>query len=187
MTEQQLRDALKQLRERQEGLGKQLGELQKGLKELGMQPGQGFSEAEREMGNAGKSLGEGEGEQALEGQGNALNALRQGAQSMMNQMMQAMQQGQGQGQGQPGQGQGTNGTGRDPLGRERQQAQDGTSDGETSPEGRPRVPQVIDAQRAREILETIREKLGNQVLEGLGNRFNETIERNYLERLLDLK
>ncbi len=38
MTQQQLRDALKQLKERQEALGKQLQELQKGLKELGMQP-----------------------------------------------------------------------------------------------------------------------------------------------------
>ncbi|MFP3386757.1 DUF4175 family protein, partial [Tritonibacter sp. SIMBA_163] len=82
-----------------EGLGQQLQELQKGLAELGMEPGEGFGEAEQQMGEAGEALGQGEGEQAVEGQGNALNALRQGAQNMMQQMMQAMQQGQGQGEG----------------------------------------------------------------------------------------
>jgi len=49
MTAQELRDALKKLREQQEGLGKKLGELKEGLKGLGVKPGEGFAEAEREM------------------------------------------------------------------------------------------------------------------------------------------
>jgi uncharacterized protein (TIGR02302 family) len=173
MTEQQLREALKKMREQQDGLGKQLGELQKGLRELGMEPGQNFGKAEQEMKGAGESLGQGQGEQAVEGQGNALNALRQGAQDMMGQMMQAMrQQGQQPGQGQEGMtGQGGQ-NGRDPLGRSR--APGGADFG-----GNVRVPDEIDVQRAREILEAIREKLGN-------NPPGET-EKRYLERLLDIQ
>ncbi|MCJ8520276.1 uncharacterized protein (TIGR02302 family) [Pseudorhizobium tarimense] len=171
MTAEQLREALKNLRAQQEGLGKKLQELQQGLKDLGMQPGEGFGEAEREMGNAGEALGEGEGEQAVEGQGNALNALRQGAQNMMQQMMQAMQQGQGQG---PGQGEDSQGnqTGRDPLGRPRATAGPDFGD-------QVKVPDEIDVQRAREILEAIRERLGN-ALSG-------EAERRYLERLLEIR
>ncbi|HEV7437332.1 MAG TPA: DUF4175 family protein, partial [Pseudorhizobium sp.] len=167
MTAEQLREALKNLRAQQEGLGKQLQELQQGLKDLGMQPGQGFGEAEREMGNAGEALGEGQGEQAVEGQGNALNALRQGAQNMM----QAMQQGQGQGEGQGEVSQG-NQNGRDPLGRPRATAGPDFGD-------QVKVPDEIDVQRAREILEAIRERLGN-ALSG-------EAERRYLERLLEIR
>lgn len=175
MTEQQLRDALRQLRERQDALGRQLQELQKGLSDLGMQPSPGFGEAGREMEGAGEALGESEGGRAVEGQGRALEALRRGARDMMNQMMQAMQQGQGQGQ-QPGQGPGMAGqgnqNGRDPLGRPR--ASSGPEFGDQV-----KVPDEIDVQRARQILEIIREKLSN----GLGG----DIERRYLERLLDLQ
>ncbi|WP_430255206.1 TIGR02302 family protein [Neorhizobium sp. DAR64872/K0K18] len=177
MTAEQLREALKNLRAQQEGLGKQLGELQQALKGMGMDPGQGFGEAQSEMGSAGKALGDGQGEQAVEGQGNALNALRQGAQSMMQQMMQAMQQGQGQGEGQQdGQGQGMANqggqNGRDPLGRPR--ATSGPDFGDQV-----KVPDEIDVQRAREILDAIREKLGN-ALSG-------DAERQYLERLLEIR
>jgi uncharacterized protein (TIGR02302 family) len=171
MTAEQLREALKNLRAQQDALGKKLGELQEGLKGLGMQPGQGFGEAQREMGNAGRALGEGQGEQAVQGQGSALSALRQGAQDMMQQLMQAMQQGQGQG---PGENMATQGgqNGRDPLGRPR--ATSGPDFGDQV-----KVPDEIDVQRAREILEAIREKLGN-ALSG------ET-ERRYLERLLEIR
>lgn len=173
MTEQQLRDALKKLREQQDGLGRQLGELQKGLRDLGMDPGQNFGKAEQEMKGAGEALGQSQGEQAVEGQGNALNALRQGAQDMMGQMMQAMrQQGQQPGQGQEGMtGQGGQ-NGRDPLGRPRSTTGPDFGD-------QVRVPDEIDVQRAREILEAIREKLGNN-LPG-------EIEKRYLERLLDIQ
>ncbi|MES5099976.1 TIGR02302 family protein [Agrobacterium sp. BA1120] len=174
MTADQLREALKNLRQQQDGLGKQLGDLQKGLRDLGMEPGQNFGKAEQEMKGAGQALGQSQGEQAVEGQGNALNALRQGAQDMMGQIMQAMrQQGQQPGQGQEGMmGQGGQ-NGRDPLGRPRE------SSGPDFGDNQVRVPDEIDVQRAREILEAIREKLGN-------NPPGE-VERRYLERLLDIR
>ncbi|TDK34569.1 TIGR02302 family protein [Rhizobium deserti] len=178
MTAEQLREALKNLRAQQEGLGKKLNELQKGLKELGMQPGEGFGQAQREMGKAGEALGDGQGEQAVDGQGKALNALRQGAQNMMQQMMQAMQQGQGQqpGQGRDGQGEDMSSqggqNGRDPLGRPRSTSGPDFGD-------QVKVPDEIDVQRAREILDAIRDKLGN-TLSG-------DAERQYLERLLEIR
>ncbi|QFY61576.1 TIGR02302 family protein [Rhizobium grahamii] len=169
MTADQLREALKQLRSRQDQLGKQLGELQKGLGDMGIKPGSGFGQAQREMEGAGRELGQGHGEPAIQGQGRALEALRQGARDMMNQMMQA-QQGQGQGpQGQVGQG---NQNGRDPLGRPRRA--DGPDFGDQV-----KVPDEIDVQRAREILDAIREKLGNNP--------SQEMERHYLERLLDIQ
>lgn len=176
MTAEQLREALKNLRAQQDGLGKKLGELQQGLKDLGMQPGEGFGQAQREMGNAGQSLGQGQGEQAVQGQGNALNALRQGAQNMMQQMMQAMQGQQGQQGEQNGEGEGMANqggqNGRDPLGRPR--ATSGPDFGDQV-----KVPDEIDVQRAREILDAIREKLGG-ALSG-------DAERQYLERLLEIR
>lgn len=173
MTAEQLREALKNLRAQQDALGKQLGELQQGLRDLGMEPGENFGKAQQEMQGAGEALGQSQGEQAVEGQGNAMNALRQGAQDMMGQIMQAMrQQGQQPGQGQEGMvGQGGQ-NGRDPLGRPR--STNGPDFGDQV-----KVPDEIDVQRAREILEAIREKLGN-------NPPGE-IERRYLERLLDIQ
>ncbi|SIQ35022.1 TIGR02302 family protein [Rhizobium sp. RU20A] len=168
MTAEQLREALKQLRAQQEGLGKQLGELQKSLEGMGMQPGEGFGKAQSEMGSAADALGRSRGEQALGSQGRAMEALRQGAQDMMNQMQAQQGQGQGQGQGMPQMGR----NGRDPLGREPQGR--GPDFGEQV-----KVPDEIDTQRAREILEEIRRKLGDNA--------SPELERQYLERLLDIR
>ncbi|MBB4195885.1 uncharacterized protein (TIGR02302 family) [Rhizobium aethiopicum] len=170
MTAEQLREALKQLRAQQDALGKQLGELQKKLGEMGMKPGPGFGQAQREMDGAGRELGQGRGDTAVENQGRALEALRQGARDMMNQMMQAQRGQQGQGpNGQVGQG---DQNGRDPLGRPRM------SNGYIDNDG-VKVPDEIDVQRAREILDAIREKLGNNP--------PQEMERRYLERLLDIQ
>ncbi|KEC71562.1 UNVERIFIED_ORG: uncharacterized protein (TIGR02302 family) [Rhizobium esperanzae] len=170
MTAEQLREALKQLRAEQDGLGKQLGELQKKLGEMGMKPGPGFGQAQREMEGAGRELGQGHGQPAIENQGRALEALRQGARDMMNQMMQAQQGQQGQGpNGQVGQGEQN---GRDPLGRPRR-IQGPEFDDSV------KVPDEIDVQRAREILDAIREKLSNNP--------PQEMERRYLERLLDIQ
>ncbi|MBD9374922.1 TIGR02302 family protein [Rhizobium sp. ARZ01] len=167
MTAEELRQALKDLKAEQDALGKQLGELQKSLKEMGIDPGKGFGEAGREMKGASESLGKGEGEPAVGSQGRALEALRQGAQDMMSQM-QAMSPG-GPGEGQPQMNQ----AGRDPLGRERPDSAQGPDY-----DGRTRVPEEIDIQRAREILDEIRRRLGT------GNA--PVMERNYLERLLGI-
>ena len=167
MTADQLREALKGLQQQQDDLGKQLGELQDALKGMGLKPGDGFSEAGREMKGASQALGEGQGEPAVGSQGRALEALRQGAQNMMNQM-QAMGQGQGQGMPQAGR------NGRDPLGRERNANGEGPDFG-----GATKVPEEIDIQRAREILEEIRRRLGTGGAPAL--------ERDYLERLLGIR
>jgi uncharacterized protein (TIGR02302 family) len=168
MTEEELRQALKDLQAQQDGLGEMLGELQKGLKGMGVEPGEGFAEAGREMEGASQSLGEGQGEPAVGSQGRALEALRKGAQDMMSQM-QAMT-GEGEGQSLPQAGR----NGRDPLGRERRADSQGPDFG-----GPTKVPEEIDIQRAREILEEIRRRLGTGVSPGF--------ERDYLERLLGIR
>ncbi|WP_421579847.1 TIGR02302 family protein [Shinella sp. M31] len=169
MTAEQLQQALKNLKAQQDGLGKQLGEVQKGLKDMGLDPGEGFGKAGREMKGASEALGDGQGEPAVGSQGRALEALRQGAQSMMSQM-QAMGEGQGPGEGMPQAGR----NGRDPLGRERNVNGQGPDFG-----GPTKIPEEIDIQRAREILDEIRRRLGTGTSPGF--------ERDYLERLLGIR
>ncbi len=167
MSPKDLADALKQLQEGQGQLQSELDQLKKGLEGMGMEPNEGFGEAGKSMGDAEKSLGEGEGDQAVGHQGRALEALRRGAKDMMKQM-QAMQGDQG-GSEQGGRQQDAD---RDPLGRPR--ATNGPDDGTSV-----KVPDEIDVQRARQILDAIRKRLGNAL--------SPDIERSYLERLLELK
>jgi uncharacterized protein (TIGR02302 family) len=167
MTPEEFDVAMKQLQEGQGKLQGDLDELRKGLEGMGMEPNEGFGEAGRAMGDAEKSLGEGEGESAVGHQGRALEALRQGAKDMMKQL-QAMQGDQG-GSQEGGRQQNAD---RDPLGRPR--ATQGPDFGDSV-----KVPDEIDVQRARRILEAIRKRLGNAL--------SPDIERSYLERLLELK
>lgn len=169
MTPEEFAEALKQLQQQQEALQQQLGELGKQLEGMGLDPSEQFGEAQGEMGKAGKNLGKGSAGAATSNQANALDALSRGAQQMMQQMA---------GEGQPGgQQPGQRGTGRsntrktsDPLGRNR--PDEGQSTGNET-----KVPDEIDAQRARQILEAIRKRL-SQPNEPL-------IEKDYLERLLE--
>ncbi|UCI20857.1 TIGR02302 family protein [Mesorhizobium sp. B2-1-8] len=167
MTPQEFADALKQLQEGQGQLKSDLEQLKKGLEGMGMEPNEGFGEAGKSMGSAEKALGEGQGDEAVGHQGRALEALRKGAKDMMKQM-QAMQGDQG-GSQEGGRQQGAD---RDPLGRPR--ASRGPDFGDSV-----KVPDEIDVQRARQILEAIRKRLGNAL--------SPDIERSYLERLLELK
>lgn len=155
------------LAKRQRDLEKQLKELGEGLKGLGMKPNQGLGEAGKQMDGAGKSLGRGEGQPAIDSQGRALEALRKGAQEMM-QSMAGQGQGQGQGNGQAGPGPGS---AKDPLGRSN--ADNGLGD-----YGGDKLPDTTDVQRARDILDAIRRKLGEGSMTPTG--------RQYLERLLNL-
>jgi uncharacterized protein (TIGR02302 family) len=168
MTEDELAQALKQLQQGQGKLRGDLGDLTRKLDQLGIKPGKGFGDADRSMGQAGQSLGEGEGERALGEQSEALEALRRGARDMMQKMQQA-QQGE-EGGTQPG-GRQQNAD-RDPLGRPR--ATTGPDFGDSV-----KVPDEIDVQRARRILEAIRKRLGNAL--------SPEVERSYLERLLQFK
>ena len=195
MTPEEFAEAMEELRQRQEELQQRLEEMQQAMRDMGLEPGDQFGEAGEAMGDAGEDLGEGQSGPAVDDQGRAIQALREGAQNMMQQMMQAMQ-GQGQQPGgmmpmpgpgqmgqqpgqQPGQGpnrfgQGFGGTreDRDPLGRPR--ATTGPQFGEEI-----EVPDEIDRQRAREILESIRRRLGE--------RLTPRLEREYLERLLEMR
>ncbi len=165
MTPDELADALRQLRERQSQLQKDLQQLGRDLEGMGMQPNEGFGQADKSMGEAGESLGAGEGDRAVGHQGRALEALRQGARDMMQQL-QAMQGEDGQ------QGQRQQRADRDPLGRPR--GTQGPDFGNSV-----KVPDEIDVQRAREILDAIRKRLGEAM--------SPEVERSYLERLLELK
>lgn len=167
MTPQEFADALKQLQQGQGQLQSDLDQLKKGLEGMGMEPNEGFGEAGKSMGNAEQALGEGEGDSAVGHQGRALEALRKGAKDMMKQM-QAMQGDQGGGE----EGGRQQNADRDPLGRPR--ASQGPDFGDSV-----KVPDEIDVQRARQILEAIRKRLGNAL--------SPDIERSYLERLLELK
>jgi len=170
---QSLQEMLDALGEQQQALREQLEQLQKELEGMGMQPSEGFGDAGEAMGDATGNLEGGETGSALSDQGRALQALRQGAQQMMNQMMQAMgnQPGSGGQQGMDGRGN-PRPDDRDPLGRPR--STNGPDFGNSV-----KVPDEIDIQRAREILDAIRKRLGD--------RLSPEVEKQYLERLLDLK
>lgn len=167
MTPEEFAEAMKRLQEGQGQLQNDLEGLTKGLEGLGIQPGEGFGEAGEAMGDAEGALGQGEGERAVGEQGRALEALRKGAQDMMQQMQQAMQGEEG-GSEQGGRQQNSD---RDPLGRPR--ATTGPDFGDSV-----KVPDEIDVQRARRILDAIRKRLGNAL--------SPELERNYLERLLEM-
>jgi uncharacterized protein (TIGR02302 family) len=186
--QQSLRDRLKQLQ--QELAKRGMGQGQRGQKgQQGQQQGQGqqgqqgepgdqadqegdedgLGQADNAMGDAGKNLGEGNADGAVDSQGKALEALRKGAQSLAD----AMQQGEAEGQGNgPGEGlgrqQGT-GNGNDPLGRP-------LHGREFSDDFTVKIPGEIDVQRARRILEELRRRLGDPQ--------RPQIELDYLERLL---
>lgn len=165
MTREQMEEALRRLQEQQQGLEQQLSDLMEQLEGMGMEPGEGdpLGQAGEAMGRAAGDLGEGMPGSALGNQGEALEAMRQGAQGMAQQLA-------NQGPGFGGNPNGRQMPNEDPLGRP--QRNTGPDLGTTV-----KVPDEIDIQRAREILEAIRERLGDTG--------RSVIERNYLERLLD--
>jgi hypothetical protein len=116
------------------------------------------------MGQATDSLGQENGERATQQQTLALDKLRQGAKSMAEQMM--SNQGNQPGQ----QGRANAGGNRDPLGRPlpTQQHDDGDS---------VKVPEEADVQRAREILDELRRRLGEAA--------RPPAELDYIDRLIE--
>ena len=167
MTPEEFAEAMKQLQKQQGELQRQMEELQKGLSDLGMDPGKKLGEAGQAMGEAEQQLGQGETGPATGQQGRALQAMREGAQQMMQNMQnQAGEQGRRGERGQHGeQSRGD----RDPLGRQRRS--EGPQLGNDT-----KVPGEFDAQRARRILDAIRKKLGETG--------RPKLELDYLDRLL---
>jgi len=177
------------LAERQRALGERLKELQHMLKSFGMKSEKGFDDAQGDMKEAegdlkgeqgspkpgGQSGKGGKGSKsdkgaAVDAQGRALQALRQGAEGMQKQMNQ-----QGQGQGRNGKGGYTarrsrpgEQQGDDPLGRGRE--------GNLGRDQGPLREMGGGAERARRVLEELRRRLSDP------NR--PVDERDYLERLM---
>jgi len=164
MPEQRTRGELQELLEQ---LAQQQGDLREKLQSLldrmridGANPPDQFEGAGDSMDEAKDALGEGSLGRATDEQSRALDQLRQGAQSLAEQMMEG-------GETQAEQGQGN--SGRDPLGRpDRSNRPDlGLS---------VKVPDQIDIQRAREVLDELRRRLGEPQ--------RPAIELDYLERLI---
>jgi uncharacterized protein (TIGR02302 family) len=188
MTPEEMAELMQQLQEGQSALAKQLRELmeqmQEGQGQQGQQgeghegegefgQGEGQGEGQRALGRAGRamgdatgSLGRGQPGEAHGSQGEALEALRDGMQGMMQQMF----ANQGQGGGQQPNGRGLRMGRTDPLGRP--QRAEGPDLGQNV-----EVPDEIDVERARRILNAIRERLGE--------RYRPRFELDYLERLLN--
>ena len=137
-----------------------LGRLQRGIRELGLKL-RGSLMAPKAMKRAEGALREGNLAGAAQEETRALEQLRQGARDMAQQMLRQMPSRYG-----------LNGSGGelDPMGRPPQR-----TDG-PDPSFGVKVPDEIDVQRAREILEELRRRLGETI--------RPPIELEYLERLL---
>jgi len=152
------------LGEQQGGLQKQLKELMDRLKGFGAKPPEQFDGAGQAMGKAGDALGQENAGRATEQQTLALDKMRQGAKSLVEQMMSGMGQPGKQGRGQAGAGD------RDPLGRPL--PTQGLDNGDSV-----KVPEESEIQRARQILDELRRRLGE--------RARPPGELDYIERLIE--
>jgi hypothetical protein len=144
-----------ELAERQGALADEIARQQKGLRE-GSGAGRALREAERAMRNAEGALRDGNTETAGAAQDEALRRLRQSLERL------GLEREGGRGQA------GRQGGPRDPLGR----AVGGSGEGEETA-----VPEEMDRQRAREILDDVRRRAQDP-------RRPEA-ERDYLRRLLE--
>ena len=151
------------LREDQNALEQDLGRLLDDLRGQGVEVPGALDRALRAMEEAGDRLARGDADGALERQNEAVDQLREGAQSMAQAVLDALDQAD-----QANGGNQDNGA-RDPLGRP--QAGSGPEYG-----NRVKVPEERELQRARDILEELRRRAGE-----LGRP---AIELEYLERLL---
>src|SRR5690606_2099376 len=150
------------LSDRQRALRDRLGRLRQGLKELGVQPPGQLGGAEDSMGRAEQALRGGNLRRGADQETRALEQLRQGARDMAQQMLSRMPSRYGF-NGQRSE--------LDPMGRPPQH-----TDG-TDPGGTVKIPDEIAVQRAREILEELRRRLGETM--------RPPLELEYLERLLE--
>jgi uncharacterized protein (TIGR02302 family) len=128
--------------------------------------GDALGDADDAMGDASGKLGDGNADAAAESQGRALEALRKGAQSLAD----AMQQGE-DGQDGPGNRAGRQqsaGKNTDPLGRPLR--------GRDYDDMTVKIPDEIDVQRVRRILEELRRRLADPT--------RPQLELDYIERLL---
>jgi uncharacterized protein (TIGR02302 family) len=154
------------LAEQQDALGRMLEQLMRQLGQNGMDAPGSLGRAQENMDGASGALRRTERNRALGEQGEAMDNLRQGAEAMARQMM---QQGNGQ-QGNYGRHGEARGDDRDPLGRPL------PSRGEDFGPERDMLPDEAAIERAREILEYLRNRAND------ANR--PRLELDYFERLL---
>ncbi|QEE08272.1 TIGR02302 family protein [Bartonella kosoyi] len=151
----------KSLKKRQTELQSELSTLEKELSEQGFETGDALKKAEEEMNSAGDALDHGNHRASIQNQSDALESLRQGAQSVLKKMREILKE--------TGNDQNADSGPKDPLGRPLSSKTDEGQKGEA-------LPQESDQMRMRQILDEIRKRLGKEhILEA---------DKNYLERLL---
>jgi len=153
------------LADKQQALRDLLGQMMEQFDQNGMEQPSALNRAGKAMQNAEGALREGEPGQAVGKQGSAIDQLRQGAQSMAQQMVDGLAQRQGLNQ--RGQNNGKGET--DPLGRPLPSS--GPDYGLST-----KIPTQADIQRARELRRELQNRIGEP------NR--PQLELDYLERLL---
>ncbi|HKQ94575.1 MAG TPA: TIGR02302 family protein [Aestuariivirgaceae bacterium] len=154
------------LAQQQDRLAQMLQQLMQQLGQNGMQAPAPFGRAQRNMGDASGALRRTERGRALSEQDQAMQELRQGAESMARNLM---QQGTGN-QGNYGRHGEARGDDRDPLGRPL------PSRGEDFGPERNMLPSEAAIEKARRILEFLRSRANDGTMQKL--------ERDYLDRLL---
>jgi uncharacterized protein (TIGR02302 family) len=151
----------------QEALRRALGELMRQFGEMTGDIPQPLGQAEQSMRAARDALSNGAPGEAVGPQSNALDQLQQGMETMLEQLAQQLGGGEGQQGTQTGM---TPGETRDPFGRGRggmgEQNREDVS-----------IPDEMELQRAREILQELRRRSGE--------RGRPPLELDYIERLLE--
>jgi uncharacterized protein (TIGR02302 family) len=150
----------------QEALRRQLGDLMRQFSEMTGEIPRSLGQAEQSMRDARDALGQDQPGEAVGPQGEALDQLQQGLETMLESFAQQMQQGEGQDGNQAGQ---RPGEGRDPFGRG-PQGQGLQGDDQVE------IPTGSELRRAREILDELRRR--RQDVD------RPAIELDYLDRLL---
>ena len=148
-----------QLAQRQAQLRDKIEKMRRDMQQKGLGDGEKLGAASEAMENAEDALREGDLEEAARQQAQALEQLREGAE----QMAQQMQQNGNQQAGENGE------NSRDPMGRP--QRSQGPDQGRSV-----KVPDQIDIQRAREVLEELRKRAGDAQ--------RPQLELDYIDRLL---
>lgn len=166
----QLQQGQGDLRQQLEKMIEQLRRQQQQQNGAGEGPGKDAADAlgraEEAMRDAENSLGNGDADGAAESQGRALSQLRRGAQAMADAMQQG---GPGEGPGSPEGPEANSAERTDPLGRP-------VRNREFGDDYTVKVPDEIDTQRARRVLEELRRRLSDPS--------RPRLELDYLDRLL---
>ncbi len=160
MSDEEAREAFRQLQKQQRNLSDELQKLLDGMANNGAKPNKDLDSAGNSMEEAGDALGAQEADEAVSEQSQALESLRKGAQALAEQLA-----GQSGGRGQAT----TSPLNEDPLGRMRRV--EGPEFG-----SQVKVPDEIEVQRARRILEELRRRLSDPD--------RPQLELEYLERLM---